>query len=248
MFDAAPADSQEWRDAVNAALDTFQPGLVVLDPLYAFHPPNIEAQNLYSRGQMLTELNTLLGREAAFVVADHFKKTGSGALDLDSIAQVGMSQWADSWILQRHRSPAQVDQGEFFLEVEFGSRQWGGRAWEVDWHLGAFDDDTGEHEGEVTWDVRPSTGRPASGERRATTNFEADALQVLRDHPEGLPKTQLRTKMTGNQQKRIEAIEALVAKGWLVPKKVEDKDSVGRKRTVTVLVVDVDKAVGGTDE
>ncbi|NCT90130.1 AAA family ATPase [Cellulomonas sp. APG4] len=246
-FDPAPADTPEWQDAVSAALDTFQPGLVMLDPLYAFHPHDIEAQNLYSRGQMLTELNGLLGREAAFVVADHFKKTGSGALDLDSIAQVGMSQWADSWILQRHRSPAQVEQGDFYLEVEFGSRQWGGRTWEVDWHLGAFDDDTGEHDGVVKWDVRPSNGGGAGTARRDASSQEAKALQILKDKPEGLTRTDLRKLMTGRQEKREDAINALLDKGWIVPNNVEGKDSSGRKRTTTVLVADVEKITGHAD-
>lgn len=244
MYEAASTDSQQWRDAVAAALDLLQPGVVMLDPLYAFHPPGIEAQNLYSRGQMLAELQVLLAKDSALVVADHFRKTNSGGgLDLDSIAQSGMAQWADSWVLQKHRASPEVADGNFFLRVEFGSRQWGGRAWDIDWRVGSFDEDLGQHDGDVSWDIRPagSDGRPA-----AVPDAGGDLLTVLRDHPEGLTRTDLRNSMKGRKEARDEAIEAAIERGWLQPTRVEATDSQGRKTSRTLLVLDVDALTGTT--
>jgi RecA-family ATPase len=103
VFEVGSLSGAAFVDALKRNLDAAQPELVVVDPLYAFHPPGIEAQNLYERGRMLAEVSALVADEAALVVADHFKKTGNSDLDLDSISQAGMGQWADSWILQKHR-------------------------------------------------------------------------------------------------------------------------------------------------
>ena len=84
-------------------LDELQPKLVILDPLYAYHPSDVEVQNVYARGPMLANLRELIGDEAALIVGDHFNKTAGSRFDLDNIAQAGMAQWADSWILQKHR-------------------------------------------------------------------------------------------------------------------------------------------------
>lgn len=52
-FDVGPLDSAEFISALTNALDARRPELVIIDPLYAFHPSGIEAQNLYERGRML---------------------------------------------------------------------------------------------------------------------------------------------------------------------------------------------------
>jgi hypothetical protein len=48
-----------------------------------------------------------------------------------------MSQWADSWSLQRHREKFQTVGVDNYakLEVEFGSRRTGSMRYDVDWHL-----------------------------------------------------------------------------------------------------------------
>lgn len=248
LYGAASADSPPWRDAVAAALDAVQPGVVMLDPLYAFHPQGVEAQNLYARGQMLAELQEWLAKDAALVVADHFRKTASGGgLDLDFIAQSGMAQWADSWVLQKHRQPPEVAEGNFFLRVEFGSRQWGGRAWDIDWRLGAFDEEQGEHEGDVSWYVQPANGNSsASGDTGGARDATDDLLAALRDHPEGLTRTDLRGRLRGRNEARDEAIDAAIGRGWVKSVKVEATDAAGRKTTKPVLTVDMDAIAGTT--
>lgn len=166
-FDVGPLDSPEFVAALTAALDALRPELVIIDPLYAFHPAGIEAQNLYERGRMLAEVSGIVADKAALIIADHFKKSGGSELDLDSIAQAGMGQWADSWILQKHRERADLDGGEYSLAVEFGSRQWGGSRWDVDWKLPAFGElDAGEAEhATVEWSVRRSDSIQGAGDR-----------------------------------------------------------------------------------
>jgi RecA-family ATPase len=134
-FGVGVLTDSEFADAVKRHLDTLQPQLVVLDPLYAYHPSDVEVQNVYARGPMLTNLRELIGGEAALIVGDHFNKTAGKNLDLSNIAQAGMAQWADSWILQKHRETPNLDKNKFWLEVETGTRRGGGKHLEVDWTL-----------------------------------------------------------------------------------------------------------------
>lgn len=173
-----------------ANLDALKPALVVIDPLYAFHPPGIEAQNLYERGRMLAELSSLTADRAALMVADHFRKNNSAELDLDSIAQAGMSQWADSWVLQKHEKAPDLENGRYVLGVEFGSRQWGGRRWVVEWELppGGVGEELGA--GQISWTVRKPEASSARGE--GSQNEEAHSadgrrrliLEFISQHPD----------------------------------------------------------------
>jgi hypothetical protein len=114
-------------------------GLVVLDSLYNYHPANIEVTNLYERGRLLAGLSApLVDRGIALWVVDHFNKSGSG-IDLDRLAQSGMSAWADSWLLFEHGADPDVVNGTFTISTGVGSRQWGGEEWTLHVDIGPFD-------------------------------------------------------------------------------------------------------------
>ena len=108
-FGVGKLTDEAFIDVVKCHLDELQPKLVILDPLYAYDPSDVEVQNVYARGPMLTNLRELIGDEAALIVGDHFNKTAGSRLDLDNIAQAGMAQWADSWILQKHRETPNLE-------------------------------------------------------------------------------------------------------------------------------------------
>lgn len=129
-------DDSTFMAAIDHHLDTVQPVAVFIDPLYAVHPPNVDSKMLYERGQMLARLRDRVERYAALDVGDHFNKTAPPrGLDLDHIGYVGMSQWADSWSLQCHRSPYSRNDNRAQLDVEFGSRRSGARLYQIDWKL-----------------------------------------------------------------------------------------------------------------
>jgi hypothetical protein len=172
-FGVGDLAGRAFRDAIKAHLDEVQPVLVILDPLYTYHPSGIEAQNLYERGRMLGDLSHLVGYDASLLVVDHYRKTGGANLDLDEIGQSGVAQWADSWILQAHREEPDLEAGTFRLAVEHGSRQWGGQRWEIDWECGAFDEETGEPDGSVFWKLERSNGRA-----KRTCKLNPDELQA----------------------------------------------------------------------
>lgn len=215
-FGVGALDNSEFIDAVKRHLDMLQPKLVILDPLYAYHPSDVEVSNLYARGPMLANLRMLVGDEAALIVGDHFNKTAPDRLDLDNVAQAGVAQWADSWILQRHRDAPNLDDNKFWLEVMTGTRRGGGKHLEVDWTLERDNSDpdviawTG-----ADWECRPmAVTSPGS---RADDTMAA-ILQVVADHPFELTETGVLHLVGGNRQRGREAFAALKSNGGIVIK------------------------------
>ena len=92
---------------------------------------------------------------ATLLINDHFNKTGTGT-DLGRISQAGMGEWADSWLLLSHRADPDVAAGDFRLQLDVGSRQWGGRTFDLDMSVGEYDHDTGEHVGSFAYTVARS--------------------------------------------------------------------------------------------
>jgi hypothetical protein len=176
-FDAGDMTGEAFAAALAEQVAALSPGLVIVDPLYAFHPADIDAQNLYERGRMLSGLLPMIPEGCAFVLADHFRKTGSKDLDLDSVAQAGVGQWADNWILQRHASAPQVDAGRFELAVQFAGRQWGGAQYGVSWDVGSFDVERGEHDGDLSITVNAAEWGDTGHDARQT-RLEAMILHL----------------------------------------------------------------------
>lgn len=225
-FDVAPLDSATFRREVDALLSSLRPGLVVLDSLYAYHPANIEAANLYTRGSMLHRLSSLVcDTGASLMVVDHFNKTGSGK-GLARISQAGMKEWVDSWVLLEHVGKPDVASGHFDLAVTVGSRQWGGREWGLAYDLGLFNDDTSDHDGDIAWSVADELVRTPVGERRAR-----DALrEVLADEPPfTLTRNQAVDKAGGKKDRTRDALAAMIAEGEVL---VEKRSAVEGGRTV----------------
>ncbi|WP_027503907.1 AAA family ATPase [Rhodococcus sp. UNC23MFCrub1.1] len=219
VFEVGSLSGVSFTDALKRNLDTAQPELVIIDPLYAFHPPGIEAQNLYERGRMLAEVSASVAGQAALVVADHFKKSGNSDLDLDSISQAGMGQWADSWILQKHREKPDLDAGDYRLAMEFGSRQWGGRRYDLDWHLppeGQLESGEGASD-ELSWSIR----RSDSGTGLTVNRVDADdrlrtrAVEIVTERPYELTANKLADELGGQRKATLRVIDALVTAGVL---------------------------------
>lgn len=198
QFETAPILHKTFREWQETDLERLGLGRMSLDPLYPFHGA-VNASNLYERGAMLnaySEPCTLTGVSPNIV--DHFKKTGDGR-GLDRLAQAGMAEWADSWILLTHREPPQVEAGRFKLLLEVGSRQWGGREWDLDLELGRFDEDRCDHVGEISWNVTPHVERERG--RAGWEATERNIRAVLDEHPFEHTQTQIASLVGGNRDR-----------------------------------------------
>ncbi|VBA46737.1 hypothetical protein [Mycobacterium pseudokansasii] len=138
-----------------------------------------------------------------------------------------MSQWADSWILQKHRETPNLEDGKFWLEVESGTRRGSGKHLEVDWTLerDSADPDTTMWRG-VDWDTRPMAGKSAAGQVDKTIQR---ILQVIDDEPFALTETGVLAKVGGNKDKAYETLQVLKANGALV---VQERERPEGKRSV----------------
>jgi hypothetical protein len=152
------------------------------------------------------------------MVVNHMNQSGSG-MNLKRITMAGSGEWVDSWLLLAHREDANVEAGQFRLAMEVGSRQWGGTRWDLDLSVGRFDEETGSHDGPITWDLRRSTGTGASntGKEAAAEaklgKAKLDIVRVLEDEPWQHTKTEVQRIVGGNSARFGEAFDALAQAG-----------------------------------
>jgi hypothetical protein len=208
-FDVAPIGTARFLDSLERDLDETGARLFILDPLYSFHGAKTDSANLHQEGALLNAaLRPCQERGVTFLICNHFNKGGSGG-GLSRITMAGGGEWCDSWLLIDHRETPDVAAGKFQLKLDLGSRQWGGSTWHLDLHIGRFDEDTGEHDGDITWHVRRATGTATSG---SPGDKDIDTRQailgVLADRP-GATKTDVFSLVKGNRERFHKAFNDL---------------------------------------
>lgn len=186
-FDVTPLNSPLFQETLRADLEELHPALVVIDPLYSFHPADVKASSLYEEGALLAAVSTpCVNAGCSLIIGNHFNKTGSGA-GLDRITQAGGQEWSDTWMLLSHREKPKVDEGRFKLLLDIGSRQWGGGNWDIDLTIGSFDVERAEFDGPITWTIdRHKETEPDE------IPADVEILDVLSDMPWAHTRTQVK--------------------------------------------------------
>ena len=207
-FETDELDNQELTDGITRHLDELQPVLVILDPLYAYHPHDVEASNLYAHGPMLAKLRELIEPWAALAVGDHFKKNTSSAFDLDNISMAGVGQWADTWILQRHRVTPDATKHLYQLEVESCTRRGGGRRWEIDWRLSRDPDPDNVGWSACDWAVHTSAGGSTTTPQH---DRERRILDAVAAEPWKHTRASLYSLLGGSKRMFYETVKQLLA-------------------------------------
>jgi hypothetical protein len=226
-FDVAPIQSDLFQRSLRRDLADIKPALFGLDPLYAFHGTESRASDLHQEGALLNRISKPcmdVGTSAA--VVNHFNQTGNGT-SLKRITMSGSGEWADSWILVAHREDPDVDAGLFQLTLEIGSRQWGGTAWDLDLDIGHFDQDTGSHDGEISWDLRRASGgsgRKSTKDDAKAVRARQDIIDILTDCPWELTKSKIKVMVGGGRQTFDDIFNKMVEDGEIA------HDKVGRVR------------------
>lgn len=211
--DVAPFSSPEFRDGMTSNLRNFAPGLVHLDPQYPFEPPEVDTHRYGQVGKMLTATHRLVAEHGAtFWVTTHMNQTGNG-FDLKRISGAGHGEWADSWVLLRHRAQADVDAGRFRLGLALGSRQWGGTDWNLDLNIGRFLPDLGLHDGPITWHVAPAAGPGSGTSGDLVADVKVEVLAVGRKARKPLTRQSWVTRVERRRALALVAFDELVADG-----------------------------------
>jgi hypothetical protein len=218
IYVSGPLDSAGFRDGLTGHLEDFQPHLVHLDPLYPFHPMSVDSNRLAQVGAMLNEVQRICAdHDASFWVTAHMNQTGSG-FDLKRISGAGISEWADSWVLLKHRTDPDVDGGHFRLTADIGSRQWGGTTVDVDFDIGRFDAETGTHDGPIRFKVRTRRTDGAGVDKDAELRLKARRAVVKtgRTARKPLSKEELAERTTGVSKTHIRAEIAVMIEQHLL--------------------------------
>lgn len=206
-FDIAPLNSPTFQETLRSDLEELDPALIIIDPLYSFHPSDVKASSLYEEGALLANLSTPCANAGcSLLIGNHFNKTGTGS-GLDRITQAGGQEWSDTWMLLSHRRKPDVEEGRFQLLLDIGSRQWGGGNWDVDLTIGQFDVDRAEFDGPITWVIR----RHVDDEPADNATVTADILDILSDEPWQFTKTQVRGLLGGKTTRFNDAWDELRA-------------------------------------
>ena len=200
-FDVAPIADGRFQDTLATDLTGLRPGLVLLDPFYAFHGADTDARNLHQEGALLSSLSgACMNAEASLMVVNHMNQTGTGS-GLKRITMAGSGEWVDSWMLLAVRE-ANVDAGAFRLAMEVGSRQWGGTTYDVDLNVGRFDAELCMHDGPISWDVRRAEfGAERGGDSDKLLSTKKAILDVIADHPWELTKTAIKRDVGGDRER-----------------------------------------------
>lgn len=213
-FETEPMNSPVFQETLRRDLEELRPAAVIIDPFYAFHGTEVKAADLHQEGALLSSVSTPCAEAgASLLLGNHFNKTGTGN-GLDRITQAGGQEWSDTWMLVSHRSDPDLDNGHFQLLLDIGSRQWGGAMWDLELHIGRFDNDTGEFDGPITWEI----GRHA----QVPTEALADTiLDILADMPWAFTKTQVRERAGAKIQRFNTTWDELRTGGRIVTERIE---------------------------
>jgi hypothetical protein len=228
-FDVAPIQSLVFQESLRRDLEELQPALVTLDPLYTYHGTATRASDLHQEGALLNQLSgPCIDAGASLLAVNHMNQTGSG-MSLKRITMAGSGEWADSWLLLEHRETPDVENGLFRLRLEIGSRQWGGSAWDLDLDIGRFDEDTGSHDGQISWDLnRAGASRSKSdGASDRAARCETRILEVLADCPWELTRSKVKEIVGGGREVFERTFDDLSGRG------VIRHDMVGRDESGT---------------
>lgn len=254
----AQFDSTDFAGYLYRAIDEVlgePPGLIIVDSVYNYHPSgqDVQVANVYDRGPMFARQSDLFYREcgqrSVAILVDHFKKSASnstGSLDLDLISQSGMAEFADTWWLQGHRQKPDPDNGQFYLQVEVGSRQdWPGTAFELDWDIGRYDIYERKWEGKIEVDWR-TTARAAGAFEGKThvsdDDIRAGILDLVANNAWLLTKNQICGEVAKSRSAGTERVRSLFMELATAPdhplvrdKRKRDEGGVPRERELWAL-------------
>lgn len=232
VFDVAPIASPVFQESLRRDLREIEPGLVQLDPYYAYHGTEMRASDLHQEGSLLNQLLAPCADVGSTLqVVNHMNQTGAG-MSLKRITMSGSGEWSDSWLLLGHRQNPDVEKGLFRLTMDVGSRQWGGTSWNLDLDVGRFDVATGQYDGQIAWDLRrggmsgPATGVVTS----RNSEVKAAILATVSEHPWELTKTEIKRATQGSRQLLDKAFAEL-EKGRFIAQEHRGRDESGTTKS-----------------
>ncbi|MEE8484983.1 MAG: AAA family ATPase [Acidimicrobiia bacterium] len=236
---------------IRETADRVGAGVIIYDAWYGFVGGDADPASLFSMSdvfKIIQDVADELGIDP--VIVHHLKKFSKGRPDLDDLTFAGVAEWADSWLLITHRSPARPDEGEFLLGVVAGSRQWGELDYEIDGSLGPIDLDVGGYTDPPTWFVTKVSAEQSRNwggkSSRSAPNAEPGILKFIGDHPYEYTKSQVADYAPGSQKTNRYLLASLLEEGTVVSAKVKRLEANGIRTRDLLALSGVDPA--GTEQ
>lgn len=221
-YEIANITSPRFQATLERDLEKYEPGLVVVDPYYAFHGAKADAKNLHEEAEVLNLLSSRCTEANAVLdITNHFNR-GDGK-GLRRITMAGGAEWVDTWRLLEHREPPDIDHGQFKLRLEIGSRQWGGTTWDLNISLGVFQPKLGLYDGSIAWELT----RPGKQSNDPRVDRVIDAVT---ENPFTYTKEELAKRIGGRATEARQLVDFLERAHRITPKLVKRPDSAGRNR------------------
>ena len=167
-----------FQATLRAEIENYKPVLIIIDPLYTYVGAGTEAGSVFDMGEILSAASNVTSKAGvALKIGHHMRKSATEHPTLQDITQAGSREWVGSWQLISHRGPPDLASQEFHLRLTIGARYGYGSVWDLDVNLGPLNEDTLEHEGEATWELKPASETAAEDKQdKHEESLAADRL------------------------------------------------------------------------
>jgi hypothetical protein len=201
----ASVSSPRFVDSVRAELETFGPALVHLDPWYAYASGQADSRQVTEVGSQLAAFGELCSSNgASALINHHFNRTEQTGLR--QITGAGHAEWVDSWLMVKHRTPAQPALGRYQLRLDVGSRQWGGNEYDLDVSVEPMT-------GAVGWHIVEASATGDDDEGDSLTQPKLDLLRTGRKARKALTRASWIERTKGRASTLRVAFDELVEEG-----------------------------------
>jgi hypothetical protein len=212
--DIGTTDSEAFRATLKLDLEMRQSVLIIVDPLYAYVGGDVEGSNVFDMGDRLRQISAVtVPARAALKIGHHARKLAPKQHPtLTDITQAGSREWVASWQLVSHREEPNLEEQAFKLRITIGSRLGHGADWDLDIRLGPFDPTTLEHEGKMSWALKPAAETQAEQQAsKAAIKLQTDLLRLRKNGP--MTASEYADKAGLSERRARDALKALVATG-----------------------------------
>jgi hypothetical protein len=205
---------------IRETADRVGAGVIIYDAWYGFVGGEKDAASLFSMSDVFKIVQGVADElDIDPVIVHHLKKNSKGRPDLDDLTFAGVAEWADSWLLITHRSPARPDEGEYRLGLVAGSRQWGEIDYEVDASFGQIDLDNAGYTQPPRWNITEVKAEQSErwGKKSASSvaNPEADIVGIVAANPYMFTKSQVAEMAQGAAKRNGPLITQLIKDGTI---------------------------------
>lgn len=228
--------SDDWFKALEADLLDVDYGLVIVDPLYTYHPAELSTSQMHARANaLMRSTKTIRDRGITILIVDHWREHNLTDDVLDNLTGAGMGAFADSWMASSHLVKPDPENEYYFTKLEIGGRHQTRMILQIEWWIAQWNDD-GSIAREMS--VKAEIYDPSRWEKGkdkadtvASRLWEVFITAERANYPARLTREFLKSSVKGKHKDIIDELDGLISQGLVVPVSYERENSAGAVRT-----------------